>query len=244
MALLPSSTYNFKCTVAYLGTDYFGFQKTKMGPSIEEEIQKTLEKILQHPVKIQGASRTDRGVHAEGQVINFFTHREVDPHKLYGAMRSLFPSGIVPLELNQVENSFHPTLDAKSKEYHYTICNTPTQIPLHSPFSWHVHHPLDLEKMNQASELLIGKKKTFLPFPTNIMKILSGQLTKSRSQNKKIAFTSQLSEMIFSTKWSATLSAHLSTSAAIKSPSQSSPSSFNLATDAKLASQLQLMASV
>ncbi len=148
---------NLKCLLAYDGTRYFGFQKTKMGPSIEEALQNALETILQHPIQIQGASRTDRGVHAKGQVINFFTSRDPDLNTLYASMRSLLPSDISPLELTWEDETFHPTVDAKSKEYTYLICNSATQLPFHRAFSWHFYYPLDLDIMGRAAKELEGK---------------------------------------------------------------------------------------
>lgn len=148
---------NIQCTIAYCGTHYFGFQKTKMGPSIEEELEKALEKILRHPVKIQAASRTDRGVHAEGQVINFFADEQWNLSKLRESMRGVLPMDISPLELKWAAENFHPTLDNRGKEYHYHLCNSSVQLPFHREFSWHFHSPLDVEKMRQGAKLLEGK---------------------------------------------------------------------------------------
>lgn len=153
----PSSR-NLKCILAYTGTKYFGFQKTKMGPSIEAELESALETILQHPIKIQAASRTDQGVHAEGQVINFFTHKDIDLSRLYVSMRGLLPKDISPLKVTEEKTNFHPTLDVRGKEYHYWVCNTPTQIPFHNAFSWHVYDSLNLYKMKIAATALIGSK--------------------------------------------------------------------------------------
>ncbi len=146
---------NIQCTLAYCGTHYLGFQKTKMGPSIEQTVQEALEKILQHPIQLQAASRTDQGVHAEGQVINFFSNI-TDLGLLHESLRSLLPSDIAPLHLDWAPEDFHPTLDNKGKEYHYLICNSPTQIPFHRDFSWHFYSPLDLELMKQAAQTLKG----------------------------------------------------------------------------------------
>ena len=68
-----------KLLCSYEGTHYFGWQKTKMGPSIEEEIEKAVSQILQEKVQLEAASRTDRGVHAEGQVICFSTEKKTSP---------------------------------------------------------------------------------------------------------------------------------------------------------------------
>ena len=67
---------NIKLLVAYEGTHYLGWQKTKMGKSIEEMLEGAIQKVLQQPVQLQAASRTDRGVHAAGQLVNFCIEQE------------------------------------------------------------------------------------------------------------------------------------------------------------------------
>lgn len=148
---------NIACILAYSGTRYFGFQKTEMGPSIQQELEKALETILRHPVQVQAASRTDRGVHAEGQVINFLTDQSWDLELLKKRLRSLLPNDISPLEMKQAQDDFHPTLSNKGKEYHYWICNQMVQLPFHLEFSWHFHSPLNLGLMRQAADRLTGR---------------------------------------------------------------------------------------
>jgi len=148
---------NLKLIVAYEGTAYLGWQKTEIGPSIEEELQKVLQQILQHPVKLQAASRTDAGVHAEAQVVNFFTTKEVVLDRLKNSINGLLPADIRIVGIEMMPENFHPTLEAKGKEYHYTICSGPTQLPFHRNFSWHFFKPLDLKKMREAASFLIGK---------------------------------------------------------------------------------------
>ena len=150
---------NIKCHIAYAGTRYFGYQKTRMGPSIEELVQKALETILQHPIKLQAASRTDRGVHAKGQVINFFSEKEnLCLEKLHHSLRRLLPPDIALIKTGQEEPSFHPTLSAKGKLYIYQICNQSAQLPFHREYSWHIPSPrLNLSKMEQAAAILEGR---------------------------------------------------------------------------------------
>ena len=148
---------NIKCILAYSGTHYFGWQKTKMGPSIEETVENVLKKILLHPTPLQAASRTDRGVHAEGQVINFFTEKKsLNLHQLQASLRSLLPRDISPVKLDFAPEGFHPTLDAQSKWYCYHICNNSIQLPFHREFSWHVPYPLNLDLMEQGAKILEG----------------------------------------------------------------------------------------
>ncbi len=148
---------NLKCRIAYEGTAYSGWQKTETGPSIEGELEKALCQILQHPVKLQAASRTDAGVHAEGQVINFFTERETTLDRLKKSCNALLPSDIRMIEMTEAPKNFHPTLNAKSKEYHYSICIGSTQLPFHRRFSWHFVKPVKVSLMREAAALLIGE---------------------------------------------------------------------------------------
>ena len=148
---------NVKLLVAYDGTAFLGWQKTSMGPSIEESLEKALEQLLQEKISLQAASRTDAGVHAEGQIVNFCTDKDLMPlTKLQKGLNALLPSSIIILNIEEVESHFHPTLDNTGKEYHYFLCNTPYQQPKHRFFSWHVPVPVDILKMQQGTKILLG----------------------------------------------------------------------------------------
>lgn len=128
-----------------------------MGPSVEEHLENILSQILQQGVKLQAASRTDAGVHAEGQVVNFLAEKkEVDLNKLQKSLNALLPKQIVAMSLEEMPLEFHPTLDNKGKEYHYFLCNGSFQKPKHRLFSWHFPYPLDLNKMQLAAESFLG----------------------------------------------------------------------------------------
>ncbi len=148
---------NLKAKVAYDGTNYYGWQKTSAGPSIEEALQCVLEQILQHTISLQAASRTDLGVHAEGQVINFQTDKKQDLNRLRYACNCLLPKDIRILELEEVPDSFHPTLDSVGKRYVYSVCNSMVQLPQRRLYSWHIPQPLDLLLMQEASQYFIGE---------------------------------------------------------------------------------------
>lgn len=148
---------NIKLIVAYEGTAYLGWQETKAGPSIETTLKNVLEQILQEKISLQAASRTDAGVHAEGQVVNFFTSKsDLSLDRLCISLNSLLPKDIVIRYTERMHDDFHPTLDCQEKEYHYWICANSYQLPQHRNYSWHIHHPLNLTAMRQASQLLIG----------------------------------------------------------------------------------------
>lgn len=150
--------HNIKLVLAYDGSRYLGWQKTRMGPSIEQTLQEIIEKILQHPAPLQAASRTDAGVHAEGQVVNFITSKiHLDSMKFRASLNSLLTKDIAVLSVDLMPLSFHPTLNSTGKEYRYYICMGPTQLPHHRFYSWHVSYPLDLNRMHQALDLLTGQ---------------------------------------------------------------------------------------
>ena len=148
---------NIKLILAYEGTHYLGWQKTAMGPSIEEELEKVLAQILRHPVKLQAASRTDAGVHAEGQVVNFFTEVEIPLERLQKSLNGLLPNDISVLKIEEAPEDFHPTLGSRGKEYHYSVCLGPTQLPFHRNFSWHFTYPVNIEEMKKAAVHLKGR---------------------------------------------------------------------------------------
>jgi tRNA pseudouridine38-40 synthase len=149
---------NIKCTIAYDGTSYLGWQKTKEGPSIEEELEKALSQILQEEISLQAASRTDRGVHAKGQTVNFFTLKNPDLKKLQKSLNQLLPKDIAVITMQEEREAFHPTLDAKGKEYIYEVFTADVLLPHSRSYVWHYPYDISLEKMVQGKEFFLGKK--------------------------------------------------------------------------------------
>jgi len=149
-------TYNIKIIFSYDGTRFFGWQKTKTGPAIQEELEKAIAQILGKPTPSEAASRTDRGVHAKGQVAQFRTDRNIDLRQFRRALNAILPQEISIQSIQFADDAFHPTLSASSKEYHYWICNCPVQFPMNRLYSWHVHQPLDLKSMQFAAQDFLG----------------------------------------------------------------------------------------
>lgn len=148
---------NIRCIISYEGTRYLGWQKTRMGPSIEEELEKAFSILLRHPVELQAASRTDAGVHAKGQVVNFFTsHESLNAYRWLVGVNALLPLDIRVLHLEEAPQQFHPTLDTIGKIYSYEICTGPVQSPFLHLHSWHFPHSLDMAAMCHASNALLG----------------------------------------------------------------------------------------
>lgn len=149
---------NVKLTLAYDGTPYFGWQKCADGPSIEDILERILKMVLQERIVLQAASRTDRGVHARGQVVNFFTEKPVDPFRLKGSLNSLLPAEIRILEVELVPTDFHPTTDALGKEYRYYVDLGSLQLPFDTAHAFHFPYAVDVQLMQQAIPHIVGKR--------------------------------------------------------------------------------------
>jgi tRNA pseudouridine38-40 synthase len=147
---------NIKLTIEYLGTNYYGWQKLPGKPTVQGKITEVLEKILQHPVKLIGASRTDAGVHALGQVANFRTEKEIPLYKLQSALNGLLPPDIKIVSVEEVPFDFDSRRWAKGKRYKYRVFNREFPSPFEYRRSWFVPYELDISAMEGAKRFLIG----------------------------------------------------------------------------------------
>lgn len=149
---------NVKMTLAYDGTRYHGFQIQKGTGlmTIQEKLETALFTLTQEETAVTGSGRTDAGVHAEGQVINFLTKSSIPPERFPLAANSLLPPDIVVWKAEDVAPEFHARFDAKGKTYRYTIYNDRHLSPFWRFYAYHVPVQLDLEKMVQASGLFLG----------------------------------------------------------------------------------------
>lgn len=149
---------HIRLIIAYDGSPYCGWQDNSSEPSVERALREVLEQILQEKLELEGASRTDTGVHAEGQVVCFHSSKTVDLGKLQKSCNSLLPPEIRVLNMDEVADDFHPTLDSKSKEYHYQLCYDPVLLPSQRHSHWHYPYKLDIESMRAAAQELLGSR--------------------------------------------------------------------------------------
>jgi tRNA pseudouridine38-40 synthase len=147
----------WRAIIEYDGTDYYGFQVQENVPTIQGSIEKVLEKFSGQHVRVVGAGRTDAGVHASGQVISFPLEWRGDAEELQRAMNAVLPDDIVVLVLEEAPPGFHPRFSATSRTYEYRILNTRLRSPLRARYSAHVGQPLDVESMQKASDVLVGR---------------------------------------------------------------------------------------
>jgi tRNA pseudouridine38-40 synthase len=148
--------------LAYDGTRYLGWQETKEGPSIQGILRAAAMQILQAPVEIEAASRTDAGVHAEGQVVVIRCSEARYPiDRFVRSLGRLLPSDLAIVEGAEVSGSFHPTLDATGKTYLYRIALQPMPLLRHQvwtlPSGSYGPVQLDVWAMRQAATSLLGR---------------------------------------------------------------------------------------
>jgi len=163
MAQAVSPMVKLALIVEYDGTRYYGFQIQDRLPTIQEEIEKAIYKIAGERIRIAYASRTDAGVHARGQVVAFRTRSSLSPFTWVKALNYYLPQDIAVREAWPVSEDFDARRAAVSREYRYLITNRPTRSPLEGGYAYHVTHPLDVEAMRRACQVLVGEHD-FAPF--------------------------------------------------------------------------------
>lgn len=174
-------TLGVALTVAYDGGAFLGWQKTEEGPSIEEALERALFHIFHFKPVLQAASRTDRGVHASGQIVQFILEKEIEPKKLLLGLNALLPYEIRILEARICPITFHPTLDALGKEYIYRLALGTAPHPLFREMAWHVPKFCLSEEVLLAIPDLVGERdfKAFcnqrkgLNYPTTVRNLKS-----------------------------------------------------------------------
>jgi tRNA pseudouridine38-40 synthase len=148
----------FAGRLAYDGTQYQGFQRQKPGvPTVQAAIEDALQAILNRPITITGAGRTDSGVHASGQVIAFEADWQHRPLDLLRAANANLPADIALQSLGEVDESFHPRFDARSRTYVYQMVIAPVRDPLRERYFWQHRQILALAPMREAAQHLVGE---------------------------------------------------------------------------------------
>ena len=157
----------FKLTLAYDGTAYFGWQTQASGvPTIQSVCEKALEQIFGKPTLLHGSGRTDRGVHASGQVAHFDAETRMTPDAMVRACNARLPADIRVLRAARCGKKFHARFDAKRKEYRYFVWNDAVIPPDKRLYHTHIPRPLDLALMRAAAAHFVGEHD-FAAFTAN-----------------------------------------------------------------------------
>ncbi|MDR1017670.1 MAG: tRNA pseudouridine(38-40) synthase TruA [Lachnospiraceae bacterium] len=159
-----------KLKVAYDGTNYAGWQIQKNALTIEEILNKTISKLTEEDIAIIGASRTDSGVHALGNICVFDTNSKIAAEKFSFALNTKLPEDIVIVSSEEVDVTWHPRYQHNIiKSYEYRIFNGKFPNPLRNRYTTFVSFNLDVEKMKEAAKYIIGEHdfKSFCNIRTN-----------------------------------------------------------------------------
>jgi len=143
--------------VEYDGTDFFGFQLQAQERTVQGELERALGQITGRETRVTGAGRTDSGVHASGQVVAFDAEWPHEWNDLHRALNAVLAADVAIVEMGVARPGFHPRFDARSRTYRYTVLTRPERSPLERRSAWHVPFPLSVERMAQASRLLLGR---------------------------------------------------------------------------------------
>lgn len=146
-----------KLVVAYDGANYHGWQVQDNGITIEEVLNRTISELVQEDIKVIGASRTDAGVHACGNVAVFDTESRIPGDKFSFALNQRLPEDIRIQESCEVDADFHPRYADTVKTYEYNILNRRFELPTKRLYAAFCYYPMDIERMNQAAAYLVGE---------------------------------------------------------------------------------------
>jgi tRNA pseudouridine38-40 synthase len=153
----PSSMRNIKLTVSYDGTDFCGWQRQSGVRTVQQVIEDAITELTGVATTTTASGRTDSGVHALGQVVNFHTTWRHPTAVFVKSLNAFLPPDVRVQNACEVPQSFHATLDAKGKLYRYVIDNNPIADPFQLRYSHHLFQRLDATKMHRSAQALKGR---------------------------------------------------------------------------------------
>ncbi|WP_265446594.1 tRNA pseudouridine(38-40) synthase TruA [Acetivibrio straminisolvens] len=147
---------NVKLIIEYDGTNYHGWQKQKNAKTVQDTIESAIKGLTGEKAELTGASRTDFGVHALGQVANFKTDSNIPGDRFSYALNRILPDDIVIIESQEVSPDFHARFKSKGKKYRYLIYNSRFPSAILRNRAFHVSYKLDFESMKKAASYFLG----------------------------------------------------------------------------------------
>ena len=155
--MMKARRRNIKLTLSYDGTNYHGFQRQTKVVAVQNVLEGALFKLFGDSIELAAAGRTDAGVHAIGQVVNFFTDGTIPIQNVVRAGNRLLPDDIVLLKAEEADRDFSALHSVKSKIYIYKVFENELADPFMSRFYWHVNKKLNLEDMQEALKYIEGE---------------------------------------------------------------------------------------
>lgn len=148
---------NIKLVVAYVGTNYHGFQKQPQGGTIQDILEEFLSKVCGEAIEIAGSGRTDAGVHALAQTVSFKTKGTIPCENIVKASWGMLPNDIAVIGAEEIASDFHARFSAKWKAYRYRIHTGQAYNPFLYNRAWQIKEKLNISLMKQAAKLLEGE---------------------------------------------------------------------------------------
>ena len=150
--------FNYLIKIEYEGTNFIGWQSQKNGKSIQDNVEKALRKVLGTKIRITGAGRTDKGVHAYSQFANFKLKKKIDNKKIFLDSVNFFLKNkfISILDIKKQKDDFHARFSAKLRTYEYIIMNRQGTLSIFRNRAWHVKKKINLDLMKKGAKLLEG----------------------------------------------------------------------------------------
>lgn len=147
---------NLKCTMSYRGTAYHGFQSQNNAVAIQDILEERLSYLTHGDVKVNGCSRTDKGVHANEFCFNFRTEHPIPCNNIIRGVNSLLPDDIAVHTCEEVDEDFHARYSCIGKEYVYLMLNRPTKDPFTSDLALHYPYKLDVSLLDRCAQSFVG----------------------------------------------------------------------------------------
>ena len=151
--------FNYLVKIEYDGTNFVGWQSQKNGISVQEKIEKVLEKIFKSKIKITGAGRTDKGVHARGQCANFIIKSKIDDiGKFLNSINFFLKNHLISiLDVKKKKINSHSRFDAKERIYEYCIVNRMGSLSIDKNKAWHIKKKVDIKILKRGAKILEGQ---------------------------------------------------------------------------------------
>ena len=149
---------NIKLLISYDGSAFHGWQSQPDMRTVQDVLEKAVERLTGGHSRIWASGRTDAGVHAEGQVVNFHTHSEIPMRAFVHGLNSLLPADISVLEAEEADPGFHAIGSCRSKVYEYRILCSPIREPLWHRRAWLCRGPFDIAAMRAAASCFLGTR--------------------------------------------------------------------------------------
>ena len=150
--------FNYLVKIEYNGSNFVGWQSQKNGKSIQDEIEKVFKKILKSKIKIIGAGRTDKGVHAKGQYASFKYKKKIENKKKFLESVNFFLSKnlISIVKISKKKTDFHARFNAKRRIYEYLIVNRLSGLSIDKGKAWHVKKKINIDLLKKGGKILEG----------------------------------------------------------------------------------------